>query len=110
MANDITRINSARPHQDTGHATERIKDEVSPPSANITRKRNQESGGRHSPAAEPSGSVRKPTDKEVPINRNRVSEVRNAIARGEYSVDVERVADKLIDFESSLHDEPKSDR
>lgn len=107
MANDITRINSARPHQDTDHAAERVKDEASPPSSNITCKQSQESGGRHSPAA---GSVRKLTDKEVPINRNRISEVRNAIARGEYSVDVERVADKLIDFESSLHDEPKSDR
>lgn len=41
------------------------------------------------------------TDK-LPIDPQRINEMKNAIANGEYQVDAERIANKMIDFESSL--------
>ena len=41
------------------------------------------------------------TDK-LPIDTLRINEMKNAIANGEYQVDAERIANKMIDFESSL--------
>jgi negative regulator of flagellin synthesis FlgM len=41
------------------------------------------------------------TDK-LPIDPQRINQMKNAIANGEYRVDAERIANKMIDFESSL--------
>ena len=41
------------------------------------------------------------TDK-LPIDTQRINEMKNAIANGEYEVDAERIANKMIDFESLL--------
>ncbi len=41
------------------------------------------------------------TDK-LPIDPQRINEMKNAIANGEYEVDAERIANKMIDFESLL--------
>jgi negative regulator of flagellin synthesis FlgM len=41
------------------------------------------------------------TDK-LPIDAQRINDMKNAIANGEYEVDAERIANKMIDFESSL--------
>ena len=41
------------------------------------------------------------TDK-LPIDTQRINEMKNAIANGEYQVDAERIANKMIDFETLL--------
>ena len=41
------------------------------------------------------------TDK-LPIDTQRINDMKNAIANGEYQVDAERIANKMIDFESFL--------
>jgi len=41
------------------------------------------------------------TDK-LPIDTQRINDMKNAIANGEYEVDAKRIANKMIDFESSL--------
>ena len=41
------------------------------------------------------------TDK-LPIDTQRINEMKNAIANGEYQVDAQRIADKMIDFETLL--------
>jgi negative regulator of flagellin synthesis FlgM len=48
-----------------------------------------------------SGLESRLTDK-LPIDTLRINEMKNAIANGEYQVDAERIANKMIDFESSL--------
>lgn len=39
---------------------------------------------------------------DFPIDAQRINDMKNAIANGEYHVDAESIADKMIDFESSL--------
>jgi len=39
---------------------------------------------------------------KLPIDTQRINDMKNAIASGEYQVDAERIANKMIDFESSL--------
>lgn len=47
------------------------------------------------------------TDK-LPIDTQRINDMKNAIANGEYQVDAERIANKMIDFESSLKNKKTS--
>lgn len=39
---------------------------------------------------------------DLPIDTQRINDMKNAIASGEYQVDAESIANKMIDFESSL--------
>ena len=39
---------------------------------------------------------------DLPIDTQRINDMKNAIASGEYKVDAESIANKMIDFESSL--------
>jgi flagellar biosynthesis anti-sigma factor FlgM len=99
MANDITRINAARSHKGTGvdtrgnnNANSRRNLKVKTGTAiSKTRKRSTGAGAlqhrqRHA---------------QKPLDLKRVNTVRKAIARGNYSVDVVRLADKLLDIDSS---------
>jgi negative regulator of flagellin synthesis FlgM len=38
----------------------------------------------------------------LPIDTQRINDMKNAIANGEYQVDAESIANKMIEFESSL--------
>ncbi len=39
---------------------------------------------------------------DLPIDTQRINDMKNAIANGEYQVDAESIANKMIDFESLL--------
>ena len=39
---------------------------------------------------------------DLPIDTQRINDMKNAIASGEYKVDAESIANKMIEFESSL--------
>ena len=39
---------------------------------------------------------------DLPIDAKRINDMKNAIANGEYQVDAESIANKMIDLESSL--------
>ena len=39
---------------------------------------------------------------DLPIDTKRINDMKNAIANGEYHVDAESIANKMIDLESSL--------
>ena len=39
---------------------------------------------------------------DLPIDTKRINDMKNAIANGEYQVDAESIANKMIDLESSL--------
>jgi len=75
-------------HQETrGHKSHAVKDTVTiKPNSTTARLKELES---------------RLTDK-LPIDTQRINDMKNAIANGEYEVDAERIANKMIDFESSL--------
>lgn len=39
---------------------------------------------------------------DLPIDTKRINDMKNAIANGEYQVDAESIANKMMNFESSL--------
>ena len=103
MANDISGINSSR----SQHTSDR----------NVTSKKNEstDSGSRTS-SAESSGrdkvsltdtaarlkALEEQLTSQPEIDRDRVSDVQNAISKGKYKVDAQRVADKMMNFEASF--------
>jgi len=101
MANDISGINSSRSQQ----AGER----------SISGSKKESSGSNSSSAASSSADRVSLTDTaerlkalehqltmQPEIDKARVSDVQNAISNGNYKVDPERVADKMMNFEASF--------
>jgi len=97
MANDITRINAARSSTGAGVDTSGNKN------ANCRRNPNARTGTAIRKARQGSTGAQQqiPRKAKKPLNQKRVNTVRKAIARGNYSVDVERLADKLLDIDTS---------
>ena len=102
MANDITSINSARSQQAASRAAERVRDEATNSSSESTQSESSDDKVSLTSTASRLKDIERQMGSEAPVNQSRVSEVREAIARGEYSVDADRIADKMLDFESSI--------
>ena len=104
MANDITGVNSSRSHQTGERGAVGGKKSASSAasatensSANSDKLSLTDTAGRlkaleHQLAQEPE------------INKSRVEEVQNSLNKGDYKVNPERVADKMIAFESAMQD------
>ncbi len=101
MANDISGINSSRSQQ----AGER----------SVTGAKKESTGSSSSPTSSGSDKVSL-TDtaarlkalehqltQQPEIDNKRVSSMQNAISNGDYKVDPERIADKMINFEASFN-------
>jgi len=103
MANDISGINSSRSQQ-TGDRS-------------VTSKKNEstDSSSRSSAGSSPGSdkvsltntaerlkALEEQLAKQPEIDSDRVSDVQNAISKGKYKVDPERVADKMMNFEASF--------
>ena len=103
MANDISGINSSR----SQHASDR----------SVTNKKNESSdSSSRAPSSSSPGSdkvsltntaerlkaLEEQLTKQPEIDNDRVSDVQNAITKGKYKVDPERVADKMMNFEASF--------
>lgn len=103
MANDITSINSAKSQQSATRSAQRVKDEAD--HSGSTASSGQTSSDKVSLTSTASRlkDIERSLGNEAPVNTDRVNQVRSAIARGEYNVDASRVADKMMDFETSLH-------
>ncbi len=103
MANDITNINSSRStasgtrqSQQIDSADNKGADTSSRVSANTADKVSLTS------TAARLKDIEQRLASQAPVDNNRVNEVKSAINNGEYNVDADRVANKMIDFENSL--------
>ena len=105
MANDITGINSSRSQQ-AGDRT-----------AVGAKKDSSDSSQSSSSTSSPSRDKLSLTDtagrlkalehqlaQQPEINKTRVDEVQNKLSNGDYEVNPERVADKMMAFESAIQD------
>ena len=104
MANDISGINSSRTHQ-TGERNVTGAKKESSDSTRDTSSRASSGSDKVSltDTAERLKSLEQQLASQPEVDKGRVSSVQHAISNGEYKVDPERVADKMIDFESSFN-------
>lgn len=105
MSNDISNINSSRP-QTTTTQTGTSQGTQSSGSSTQSVQPNQSSGSTDkvsfTSTAEKLKELEKQLSQESPVNEQKVQYVRAAIDNGDYQVDPEKIAEKMIDFESQL--------
>ena len=104
MANDISGINSSRSQQTGGRSVENKKSDTSDSSSKPAV--STESAGSDKVSLTDTAARLKALEQSLArqpdIDRERISDVQNAITKGKYKVDPERVADKMMSFEASF--------
>ena len=102
MSNDISGINSGRSHQTTERQTQGVsRDSGSTDTRNNTDTSSQDKVVLTDMAARMK-SLEQKLAKEPEVDQAHVARVRDAIKRGEYNVNPDRVADKMMGFERDL--------
>ncbi len=105
MANDITSIHSSRTQQSGTRQSQRLDDAGNKGASNVAS--NAGSSGADKVSLTSTAARLKDIEQrlasQTSVDNNRVSQVKSAISNGEYNVDADRVANKMIDFENSLH-------
>ena len=99
MSNDISGINSGRSHQ----ATDRQTQGVSRDSGSTDTRNNSTTGSQDkvvlTDMAARMKSLEQKLAKQPDVDQAHVERVRDALKRGEYQVNPDRVADKMMGFE-----------
>ncbi len=104
MANDITNIHSSRLQQSGSRSSQRLDESSSKGnSASPISSDGADKVSLTSTAARLKDIEQRLAASQTPIDDKRVKQVKSAINNGEYNVDADRVANKMINFESSLH-------
>lgn len=103
MANDISGINSSRSQQTGERNAVSAKKESSDSSKGAS---SHSSSGRDKVSLTDTAERLKALEHQLTlqpeIDRSRVNNVQDAISTGDYKVDPERVADKMMNFEASF--------
>lgn len=104
MANDISGINSSRTHQ----AGERNVTNAKKGNTDSSERAesSESSAGRDKVSLTDTAERLKALEHQLAmqpeIDKNRVNKVQDALSNGEYKVDPQRVADKMMAFEASF--------
>ncbi len=101
MPHDISGINSGR----SQHSSDRQVSSVKSDSDSNTSSSHSSTQGDTVSITDMAGRLKSLEQKlasQPEINQSHVNEIRDAIARGEYKVNPDRVADKMMDFEADF--------
>jgi len=88
MANDISGINSSKPQQANSQNEQASNDAQATPQRKET--------------AETLNALEKQLSQDPLVNEQKIARVRAALKSGNYQVDSEKIAQKMLDFESHL--------
>ena len=104
MANDISGINSSKSQQ---AATQRssVQNGQASNNAQTTQTTNTTDTANKvnlTNTAEKLKALEKQLSEEAPVDEQKIANVRAALESGNYQVDPEKVAEKMLDFESHL--------
>ena len=105
MANDITGINSSRSQQ-AGDRSAVGGKKAPASSSDASTEKSSHSSDKLS-LTDTAGRLKAlehQLAKQPEINKSRVEEVQSALSNGDYKVNAERVADKMMTFESAIQD------
>ncbi len=101
MPHDISGINSGR----SQHSSDRQVSSVKSESGSSTSSSRSSTEGDSVQITDMAGRLRSLEQKlatQSDVDQSHVNEIRDAISRGEYKVDPDRVADKMMDFEADF--------
>ncbi len=107
MANDITSIHSSRTQQSGTRQSQRLDKADSKESSNTSTSSRVSSDAADKVSLTSTATRLKDIEhrltSESPMDDNRIKRVKSAISNGEYDVNPDRVAHKMINLEDSLH-------
>ena len=101
MANDITGIGSSRAQQSGSQTAQRVDDAKTSGSTSSSSSSGSDKVSLTKTAARLKDIEQKLSD-QSPVDTNRVNEMKTALANGNYNVDAEKIADKMMNFEAAL--------
>ena len=102
MPHDISGINSGRPQQSGDKSVTSIRRDNSTSSPNNSSAAASGDTVSLTDMASRMKSLESKLETQPAIDQSRVDRVRDAISRGEFRIDPERVADKMMDFEADF--------
>ena len=102
MPQDISGINSGRPQLSNDRSVTSINRDESTSAKTSTAAGGQGDTVSLTDMASRLKSLESKLDSQSAIDQSRVDRVRDAISRGEFRIDPERVADKMMDFEADF--------
>lgn len=102
MPQDISGINSGRPQQSGDRSVTPIRRDDSTATQSNTRSSGTGDTVSLTDMASRLKSLETKLESQPAIDQSRVDRVRDAISRGEFRIDPERVADKMMDFEADF--------
>lgn len=104
MANDITGLNSNRPQLSSNRSgTVTTRNEAAAGGSTNESATNTSDRVSLTSTASKLKSIEQQLADSSPVDRSRVQAVQTALANGEYNVDAERIADKLMSFENFMN-------
>jgi negative regulator of flagellin synthesis FlgM len=101
MANDISGIGSNRTQQSGNRTAQRVDDGKT--SSNISS--NTTSGSDKVSLTKTAArlkDIEKTLSEQSPVDNSRVDDMKLALANGNYKVDADKIADKMMTFEAAL--------
>jgi negative regulator of flagellin synthesis FlgM len=104
MTNDISGINSSKPQQTSTQrstAENGQKPSDAQPSQG-TRSADTADKVSLTNTAEKLKALEKQLSQEAPVNEQKIANVRAALENGDYEIDPEKIAEKMLNFESNL--------
>ncbi|MDH5407727.1 MAG: flagellar biosynthesis anti-sigma factor FlgM [Gammaproteobacteria bacterium] len=105
MANDISGINSSRTQQSGDRGLGNVKKDTKDSASSSMTSSGSASGADKvslTDTAERLQALEQQLAQQPEINKGKVDEVQNAMSSGSYKVNPERVADKMLAFESAF--------
>ena len=102
MPHDISGINSGRPQQSGDRTVTSIRRDDSASAQSQTSSTGNGDTVSLTDMASRLKSLESKLETQPAIDQSRVDRVRDAISRGEFRIDPERVADKMMDFEADF--------
>jgi len=102
MPNDITGINSGRSQQSSDRQVGSVGRDGSNSTTQSGSSTTQSDTVSITDMAARLSSLEKKLASQPDVDQAHVNRVRDAISRGEYRIDPDRVADKMMDFESDF--------
>ncbi len=106
MANDIKGINAGRTQQANEKQVQNLRRETASGSNSRAQTGGGANAGQDKVSLTDMASRMKSLEQKLAqlpeVDQSRVDRVRDSLSRGEYRVDADRVADKMMDFEADF--------